>query len=175
MRMIAAALLGAIFLFPCLPADVGADEKPVQLALFDPAQVFPNDTSVRGVRLNLLYGYNQDMVGLDLGLVNRTAGVTKGLQHGGVGLVESDFVGWQDNFVNVTKGSFQGLQSGAFNSVGSGEGVQFGVLNVADHVHGLQLGLLNVTNTLEGLQIGLLNVASGKESLPVLPIVNWSF
>ena len=83
-------VLGLLALLLC-PAAATAEDKPVQLALFDPAQVFDRDTSVRGLRLNLIYGYNRELRGLDLGLVNRTSGTTKGLQYGLVGVAEADF------------------------------------------------------------------------------------
>ena len=42
-------------------------------------------------------------------------------------------------------------------------------------MRGFQLGLLNITQKMNGLQIGLVNVIQDKKSLPVLPIINWSF
>ena len=32
------------------------DPKPINLAIFNPVQIFDEDTSIRGVRFNLLYG-----------------------------------------------------------------------------------------------------------------------
>src|SRR5215831_18058840 len=59
--------------------------KPVQLALFNPAQVFNEKTSIRGLRLNLIYGVNENVSGLDLGLVNQVNGSSGALQWGLVG------------------------------------------------------------------------------------------
>ncbi|NNF06228.1 MAG: hypothetical protein HKN21_05670, partial [Candidatus Eisenbacteria bacterium] len=47
-----------------------AETNPVNLALFNPIQIFGEDTSVEGVRVNLIYGKNRDVTGLDLGLIN---------------------------------------------------------------------------------------------------------
>ncbi len=55
---------------------------PVQLSLFRPVQVFDDGRDVYGLRLNLLYGRNRNLVGLDLGLVNSTrnfGGIQAGL------------------------------------------------------------------------------------------------
>ena len=49
-----------------------ADDKIIQLALFNPVQIFPEENSITGVRLNLLYGSNASVTGLDVGVVNRT-------------------------------------------------------------------------------------------------------
>lgn len=55
-----------------MAAPAFAQNKPVQLALVTPIQIFPEDNSITGVRLNLLYGRNASVTGLDLGLVNHT-------------------------------------------------------------------------------------------------------
>jgi hypothetical protein len=139
-----------------------AENRPVQLALFTPVQVFPEDDSISGIRLSLLYGRNVSVTGLDLGLINHaTAGTSKGLQFGLVGLVDSDFVGWQDSYVNVVKGNFKGFQ--------------WGFVNYARSAKGFQLGFVNYAESMNGLQIGLVNIIRQGGVLPVLPIVNWSF
>jgi hypothetical protein len=45
-------------------------KKPIQLALFNPVQIAPEESSIIGVRLSLLYGKNANMNGLQLGLIN---------------------------------------------------------------------------------------------------------
>lgn len=61
--------------------------KPVQVALWSPAQIFPPTTAIEGVRLSILNGVNTSVTGLDLGIANRTTGNCLGLQYGQVGLV----------------------------------------------------------------------------------------
>lgn len=162
-----------------LPASaVRAETKPFNVTLLSPAQVFPPTESIRGVRVNLLYGRNVNVSGLELGLVcGHVTGDFRGLQWQPVNLVEGSFTGWQTGWLySQTRGDFLGLQSSAVNFAGANaEGVQFGVVNVAESMSGLQLGLVNVANRTDGLQIGLVNVIKSKESLPVLPIVNWTF
>ena len=131
-----------------ISAPVQAQNQPIQVALFNPIQIFPEDNNIEGFRLNLLYGRNASVQGLDVGLVNHTTkGLSKGVQFGLFGMVDSDFTGLQINVVNVTKGKFEGLQ--------------FGFVNFAESIKGLQIGFVNIIN-----QGG---------AFPVFPIVNWSF
>ena len=150
----------AALMFVASPAM--AEEKPIQLALFNPVQIFPEATEIKGVRLSLFYGKNVSVTGLDWGLVNHTTtGPFLGVQFGGVGLADSDFTGWQDCWVNVTKGKM--------------EGMQWGLVNYAGHASGFQLGLVNYAVTMHGLQIGLVNIIKQGGQFPFFPIVNWSF
>ena len=145
-----------------ISAQVQAENRPIQLALVTPIQLFPEDYSITGVRLNLLYGRNVSVSGLDIGLVNHTTtGTFKGLQYGLVGLADSNFLGWQDCVVNVTSGRCEGLQ--------------YGLVNYARNMSGLQLGLVNYAKSMKGLQIGLVNIIRQGGQFPVFPIVNWSF
>jgi hypothetical protein len=158
------AVVGLVFLM-CLMISVplrAEETRPIQLSLVTPIQIFPADYSISGVRLNLLYGQNASVSGVDLGLVNHTTkGESVGFQWGLVGLNDSDFMGWQDCAVNVTNGQFQGLQ--------------YGLVNYANHMSGLQLGLVNYARTAKGLQIGIVNIIRQGGQFPVFPIVNWSF
>lgn len=152
------------------------ESQPIQISLVTPVQIVSPDKAVTGFRLDLIYGRNAYVVGLDVGLVNRnTLGVSQGLQWGLVNIVDAQFEGWQHGLVNLTKTHFEGLQSGGVNSLGTGRGVQFGVVNVAEQFNGLQLGLVNYTQRLHGLQIGLVNIIKQDGAFPIFPIVNWSF
>ena len=158
------ALLGVVFLM-CLMMSVplqAQETRPIQLSLVTPIQIFPEGYRISGVRLNLLYGRNTSVSGLDIGLVNHTTtGESVGLQYGLVGLNDSDFMGWQDCVVNITNGNF--------------EGFQYGIVNYTGHMSGFQLGLINYARTAKGLQIGLVNIIRQGGQFPVFPIVNWSF
>ena len=162
MKRAFAGLLAILLVLVFIPVNSVAEEKPVQLSLFTPIQIFPEETSITVFRLNLIYGSNASITGLDVGLVNRTtSGVSKALQIGFVSLVEADFVGWQWGSVNVVKNDFKGFQ--------------WGFVNYTKHARGLQLGFINYTETGYGLQIGLINIIREGGFLPFFPIVNWSF
>ncbi len=142
--------------------QANAQSKPVQLALFNPIQIFPENTSIAGIRLSLIYGKNASVSGIDWGLVNHTtSGTSLGWQSGLVGINASNFVGLQSNFVNVNDRN--------------AEGVQFGFYNQAGHMSGLQFGFINHAGSIKGLQIGLINIIKSGGQFPVFPIVNWSF
>lgn len=145
-----------------IPASVQAADRPVQLSLFTPVQVFPEEDHIKLLRFNLIYGRNASVTGLDLGLVNHTTGGgSLGIQWGLVSFNESDYTGWQYSSVNFTDGDFRGFQWGVFNYTRS--------------ARGLQLGFVNYAGTMYGLQIGLVNVIGEGGVLPVLPVINWSF
>ena len=168
-----------------IPASlVAQDEIPedtttenFELSLFPGVQLRGEDSAIRILRLGL-YNKNVSVRGLDIGIVNQTAGgISKGLQFGVVGFVEGDFSGWQYNAVNIVGGEFNGLQGPGvlYNEITYGEAVQIGFFNRARDISGFQLGIVNWAENMHGIQIGLVNIISGKESLQFLPIVNWSF
>jgi hypothetical protein len=157
-----AKLVFVIVALICISVPAAAENRPVQLSLFTPIQIFPENDTITGIRINLIYGRNASVTGLDWGLINHTTtGITKGWQIGTVGWVDSDFVGWQDNAVNVVKGNFKGFQ--------------WGIVNYANNAKGFQLGFVNYAESMYGLQIGFVNVIRQGGIFPVFPIVNWSF
>jgi hypothetical protein len=150
------------FILIFTPTFVGAQSSPIQIALITPIQIVSADNSISGVRLNLIYGRNLSVTGLDLGFINHTTeGLSQGVQWGIVNLVKADFIGWQDATVNWTKGDCEGFQSG--------------FINYAKSMNGFQLGLINYAHNMKGLQIGLLNFIKQEGAFPVFPLVNWSF
>ena len=162
-QKITGILFAACVVFLFSANVISAQEKPIQIALFNPVQLFNENTSITGLRLNIIYGRNTKITGLDLGLINHTtSGVSEGVQFGLVGIDGADFVGWKDNAVNITNGKFEGLQWGFVNFGGSVSGVQIGLVNYA-------------TNMNKGLQIGLVNIIKHGGQFPVFPIVNWAF
>jgi hypothetical protein len=178
MRQITIAALLLMVAFSCVQAeDLSTTQtKPIQIALFNPAQIFNESIGIKGVRLNLLYGRNVFVKGLDVGLVNTCrGGESVGFQWGLFGYVEGDFLGIQWNMFNLTGGEFSGLQWGLYNDVGSGEGLQVGFVNTSRNMRGLQVSLVNYTETMHGLQVGLVNIIRKKEKLPVFVLVNWDF
>jgi hypothetical protein len=176
-QMVFAVLLLLVTVSLTQADDLGATEtKPVQLALFNPAQIFNESIGIKGVRLNLLYGRNVFVKGLDVGLVNTCGGgESVGFQWGILGYVEGGYLGIQWNMFNLTEGQFSGLQWGIYNDVGNGEGLQAGLVNTSGHMQGLQVSLVNYTETMHGVQVGLVNIIRKKEKLPVFVLFNWSF
>ena len=143
-------------------SKIMAQEKPIQLSLFNPVQIVPEDQSVKGFRFNLIYGKNAAVTGLDIGLVNMSTGLETGIQWGAVGITDGGFVGWQSNFATISKGDSKGVQ---WSTVNYHEG----------HFHGLQVAFVNYTDTMRGIQLGLINIINKGGFLPIFPFFNFSF
>jgi hypothetical protein len=139
---------------------------PFQASIYNPAQLFSESTEVRGLRVNLLYGENARMDGLDVGCVN-LAGEVDGIQ---VGVL-----------VNGTRGRVRGLQvPSVVNHAGEVLGGQVAAYNFSRGVVGAQIAggnqteggvtglqaavLFNEAESLEGMQIGGLHNRSGAVS-----------
>ncbi|MCW8810185.1 MAG: hypothetical protein OQJ93_03025 [Ignavibacteriaceae bacterium] len=152
-------ILGIIILFSTFMI---AQDNPIQLSLFNPIQIVPDNESVSGIRLNLIYTNNVNVTGFDWGLVNRTTGKQLGVQWGGVNVTDGGCTGWQAGFVNISKGNSVGLQTSWVN-------YHDGYFN------GLQLSIVNYAATLKGLQLGLINIIGKGGFLPVFPIFNFDF
>ena len=88
--------------------------SPVSISLFNPIQIVHADDNVKGLRVNLIYGENIDVSGIDLGLVNRSYGTQKG------------------------------LQLGVFNNTSDFHGLQLGLINKTTRLKGMQIGLINM-------------------------------
>jgi hypothetical protein len=162
MRTLKGSLLMLAAAGALLSARPARAEKPVNLSLFTPLQVFGESEAISGFRLNLIYGRQAKMSGFDLGLVNHVTGDLFGVQWGFVNIVEGNSTAWQNGVVNYTKGQFVGAQTGAFNYAGTMKGLQFGFVNWAGTMQ-------------KGLQIGLLNVIENNGWLPFMVIVNGKF
>lgn len=155
-----AALCAVLAMAFSVPAF--AEDHPINIGLVTPVQIVKAEDSVKGFSLNILYGKNASVTGLDLGLINHmTTGMSKGLAYGLVNITEGDFKGMMWGAVNTNEGNFEGLQLGWVNHTANGNGLQFGLVNYAQKIH--------------GLQIGIINIISQDGFLPVFPIVNWSF
>ena len=159
-----------------------AEDRPIDLALFSPIELFPATDSVTGLRL-AIYGVKENVTGLDIGLVkvikgdfagvalwggNRVGGSGKGIQASLVNYVEKDFTGAQLGILNYSFGETTGLQAGIYNRGGNFVGLQLGLINRATKLGG-------------GLQIGLLNFwddatpGDFAKERAFFPFVNWSF
>jgi hypothetical protein len=191
MKLFKSSILVVVLSFFAISAHA-AEWTPFQLSLFNPVQIFPEETIVQGARINLLYGVNKELDGIDYGIINKITGTTKGAQVGafplgGINITGNLYgaqVGGIFGGVNIASGEVNGLQlSGIFggvNSAGNIEGAQIGGflggLNMADNVTGLQLsGIyigINIAKDVNGAQIGtIFNKAESIEGLQ-LGLVN---
>jgi hypothetical protein len=172
-------------------ADDESSATPIELAFWSPLQLFDESRSVKGLRLTLFWGVNQDVSGVDFSaLTSKADGNVKGVQYS-VLIAKStgNLVGFQSAIASGVEGDCAGLQTGIFATfvdghmrgaqlsvIGSGadklSGVQVGVANTASTARGFQLGLFNMTTELKGVQLGLLNF-NHEGFLPFFPIINF--
>jgi len=148
---------------------------------------------VHGVRVPILFGSTDKIVGLDFNVFTGEVNEFTGLQGGiflGAGIfskVNTKFRGVGLNIVNLQGGDSKGLLLGGFNMTNEFSGFKLGlfnyskghaggevgVVNYSDEVY-VQAGFLNVTKDIKGIQFGLLNFAENG-ILPVMPLINFSF
>ena len=166
-----------VFMILCfsLTSFAQSEVKPIQLSLWNTVQLEDASTSIHGVRI-ALYGENEDVYGLDCGLVLKVNGDMIGYQSGFVNLVEGDVKGLHQGYLNMVGGDFLGWQQGTVNFVkGQTIGLQTGLFNSSNDLRGVQFGLVNMTGTLYGLQIGLVNINNSGIPHESLPLINYSF
>ena len=163
-------LLAALLAAPALALDL----TPLQIGFAgERAQLFPAQTQVMGLRLNLAMSDNQEVMGLDAGLVSK-AGRMDAIQFNLVNMVDTEFNGLSAGLFN-RMGSVAGLQAGLFNHVAHDlSGFQLGLFNTADDVSGFQVGLINRTVSIRGVQLGLVNLIE-QGPLTFFPILNAAF
>ncbi|HNY66558.1 MAG TPA: hypothetical protein PKM41_14070 [Deltaproteobacteria bacterium] len=203
MRYITLCSLIVTVMLACSPAQCG-ETVPFQVTVIHPWQLFPEDASVQGLRINVLYGINESVEGIDYGLVNKVTRHARGVQLGAfllcgvnmTGDVEGLQVGGLLGGANIAGGDVTGVQlSGeivGFNKAEGMDGLQasgfFGmnmaedlrgvqialIYNQAFTAQGLQVGAVNVCDQMTGVQIGLINIIKDS-SVPFLPFVNARF
>ena len=136
-------------------------------------QVFPEETAVIGLRLNLIASRNDAVTGIDAGIVS-AGGDIQGVRANLVNLADYHFSGIEVGILNHDD-AVSGLTVGLFNTVdGDASGMQLGVFNKANAMTGLQIGLFNQAVTLRGVQIGVINLVDDGP-LTFFPVLNMAF
>lgn len=146
---------------------------PLQLAIWYPVQALPGNYEVTGLKLNLPYGYNEHVVGIDAGVYG-TARVMEAVQVNVMNDVIEQLTGWQVGVINRS-GALAGLQTGVLNFVDlEASGLQIGLINRADDIVGVQIGIINTCEMMQGIQIGLVNIIA-ESSVPFMIGINCRF
>ena len=206
---VAPALAAALAAFPALAEETpttssdqpGSRTAPIAVALWNPVQTSDENTSIHGFRLDLPYGKNYDVQGLDFGIASETTRNLTGASFTLGSSVGHNVLGVQSSFVlSLAGGTVYGLQEGIYSEANDLHGVQFGVVtqvkrngygarfavvnlgathegaefgivNYSKRASGFQLGIVNVTDELHGVQIGVVNIAKNG-FLPFFPVMN---
>ena len=147
----------------------------LQISLAPPAQLVPQDIPILGLRFNVIYGVQQEVSGLDVGLFNEVGENLSGVGVGILNIARGDANGLQAGAANTVSGAFRGLQV-AFGNYNEGDlaGAQIGAGNVTEGGAGLQVGIFNRAGSLKGVQIGLFNI-NEDAFLPFFPFINIGF
>ncbi len=166
----AAALLATAAVLPAAAFDC----TPVQIGIAGEAfQLFPNETDVIGLRLNLVASRNDTVSGIDAGIVSLGADIQAlrvNLYNGS----DYRFCGVEAGLIN-RDAALAGLAVALFNTVsGDVSGMQIGAFNNANFMTGMQIGIFNHANSLRGIQIGLINLIEDGP-LSFFPVLNMAF
>lgn len=173
------ALALAIFVFTA--AFVSAfDTTAFQFSIWAPkVQLVPPEIAVSGLKINLPYGSDYQVTGLDLGLVsiNRSQGDklsarVNALQVNLWNSTDGDFGGIQAGAVGIAE-NFSGIQANVLCNIthNTASGLTVGLFNKSLNFRGLEIGIVNYTEFLTGVQIGLVNIATNS-TVPFFPIIN---
>jgi hypothetical protein len=168
---------------PVNPSIKTASSRLAQISLlpFLGTNAFKSNRTTNNVSVNLLWGTNGGVEGLELGTIgNNIRNDVKGVQVAGlVNTVGDDLIGTQlSGLLNVVADTLQGLQAaGLFNVAGQGFAIQAaGLFNVARHdFNGIQgASLFNVAGSRSRtLQAGgLFNVSGGETPLQLAGLFN---
>jgi len=150
------------------------DTSALQLSIWAPrVQLVPDYIDISGLKLNLPYGGNKKVIGVDLGIASINDS-SSSLQVNFFNRNIDDYVGFQVGLINLA-GSSNGVNIGLFNSTESiSGGLKIGLVNASLEHRGLQIGLVNYCEFLTGIQIGLANIVT-KSTVPFFPILNFCF
>lgn len=149
-----------------------------QYSIFSPIQLYPEDYDVYGLRLNLLYGENKSIYGVDLGGYSYTTGDFYGVQMAVVVCARdgdcSAVTG--AGIANLSIGNDGGISMAGFMNVAGGQytGLQMACINHAQKFSGVQFGAFNHCEDFKGFQFGLINICK-RQSLPFTILINWRF
>jgi len=162
-----------LFLLCCVSVHA-FNTSALQISIWAPkTQLVPDYIDVSGLKLNLPYGSNQNMAGLDLGLVSINSN-TAALQVNLFNRASEHFSGVQVGLVNVA-GASDGVSVSFFNSTENiSRGLDVALVNTSLEHRGVQVGIVNYTEFLTGFQIGLVNIVT-KSTIPFFPIINFCF
>src|SRR5450759_5212792 len=152
MKAVLCRLIGSLIVFAAIEAYTAEETPismtPIQISICPPVQLVPNNWDVWGLRLDLPYGNNRDLYGVDAGIGNTVSDDFVGIQVGGINSIvglESHAIGLQvAGIVTDSVGNMKGAQISFWNQGGGFEGAQMGFINLArGDFAGVQMGAIN--------------------------------
>lgn len=139
---------------------------PAQVSLLPSVVQLPTeDAPVKGLSLNLYYGAQPSVSGLQLGLISEVESELKGIDLDMISLARQNVSGMQTALVNFVGADAKGVQVGALSNQTTAAltGAQLGLANASGSGRGVQLGFFNSGGTeFGGGQLGGVSLVSGK-------------
>lgn len=139
---------------------------PLQLSIWNPVQLAPENWDVWGLRLNLPYGKNNSVYGIDAGVVNYTTNGGVAIQVGVIAnwCKKNTLVGVQVSPLFNGSDNFVGIQAGFANVIiGKGNAIQVGFMNgIGLDGNAMQVGFGNAMCSGATVQIGVVNSGTNK-------------
>ena len=149
----------------------------------------PDDESVNGMRLSVIWGKNDRMSGLDLGLLS----ISETRERSGFALIMgvsrvtgSTTSGANFSLINYHSGKDSGVNAGFINLLNDASGAfnvgfvtiaqkgtlaDLGGLNMSESSTA-QIGFINITKEIKSFQFGFINMAENG-FFPIFPFVNF--
>src|SRR5450759_3893793 len=91
MKAFLCRLVGYLIVFAAVEGSAVAETPigmtPIQISISPPIQLVPGNWAVWGLRLDLPYGNNRDLYGIDAGIGNTISDEFVGIQVGGVNTI----------------------------------------------------------------------------------------
>jgi len=108
-------IISIIVMFNTNVFDIAnAEVHSYQLSLVNPMQLVNERHSIKGIRINLMYGINDNISGFDCCAFN------------------------------IVEGEMKGFQFGLYNYSFKTTGLQIGIINRTEYLNGIQIGLINI-------------------------------
>lgn len=161
-------ILATVLIILACRLSAHAGWAPLQASFWSPVQILPEEFDVYGLRIDLPYGKNRDVGGIDMGFVNQATRHAVGIQVGVLCNFDCEMRYQQSprgyrvyQFPESYNHSVQagGIQlAGLFNlDQGDMTGIQLAPVNIvlAD-MRGFQVGAVNFASRPMGVQIGVL-------------------
>jgi len=148
----------------------------------------PDAPNVKGMRLVLLYGTNEKVGGLDLGLasfnesdtqsgftfnmgISRVTGESSGCACALINIHEGEDKGLNASFINVLNSAEKAVNISFVNLTEGNTSIEIGGLTMAKKSK-TQIGFVNFAEEIETVQIGFLNFAENG-FFPMFPFFNF--
>ncbi len=119
---------------------------PIAIGFVNPLQLPSEEFEIYGGAFSLIYGKYSRVYGIFFSYIISDADKMYGIQYSFLNY-NNELFGMQYGLVNLSQKRTFGVQAGLFNQSEFITGVQVGLINIAHKMVGVQVGLVNIINT----------------------------